>query len=112
MLFSSITFLYYFLPIVLLLYLIVPKILKNAVLLCASLIFYGWGEPKYIVLMVFAILSSYILGLLIDKFRSTMLSKIFVTMSIVSSLGILAYFKYADFAIKCKGFELQLSGEC
>ena len=99
MLFSSITFLYYFLPIVLLLYLIVPKILKNAVLLCASLIFYGWGEPKYIVLMVFAILSSYILGLLIDKFRATMLSKIFVTMSIVSSLGILAYFKYADFFI-------------
>ena len=99
MLFSSITFLYYFLPCVLLLYRIVPKMLKNTVLLLTSLIFYGWGEPKYIVLMVFAILSGYFLGLLIDKFRSSKLSKVFITLSVVSSLGILGYFKYADFFI-------------
>ena len=55
MLFSSIPFLYFFLPAVLILYFLVPKILKNAVLLAASLIFYGWGEPKYVFLMIFTI---------------------------------------------------------
>ena len=99
MLFSSITFLYYFLPCVLLVYFIAPKMLKNTVLLCASLVFYGWGEPKYIVLMIFAILSGYFLGLLIDKFRDTVWSKVFIALSVISSLGILGYFKYADFFI-------------
>ena len=52
MLFSSIPFLYYFLPAVLIVYFAVPKTLKNAVLLLSSLIFYGWGEPKYVILMI------------------------------------------------------------
>ena len=59
MLFSSIPFLYYFLPTVLIVYFLVPKCLKNTVLLVSSLFFYYWGEPKYVILMVFSILAFY-----------------------------------------------------
>ena len=69
MLFSSIPFLFYFLPIVMLLYFLVPFKLKNAVLLLASLVFYAWGEPKYVVLMVFSILLFFFCGLAIGKAR-------------------------------------------
>ncbi len=66
MLFSGIPFLYYFLPVVLILYFAVPQKLKNAVLLLSSLVFYGWGEPKYVVLMVASIIIGYVSGLLIE----------------------------------------------
>ena len=66
MLFSSIPFLYYFLPLVLVLYFLVPTKLKNAVLLMASLIFYGWGEPKFLVMMILSIFAGYIFGLIIE----------------------------------------------
>lgn len=99
MLFSSIPFLYYFLPCVLLLYLIAPKRLKNAVLLLASLVFYAWGEPIYVLLMAASIASGYILGLLIEQFRAKPLGKLFLVVSAAISLGLLAYFKYADFFI-------------
>ena len=69
MLFSSIPFLYYFLPCVLLVYFAAPKKLKNSVLLLASLFFYGWGEPKYLLLMLFSIMQGYVFGLLIEKSR-------------------------------------------
>ena len=69
MVFSSITFLFYFLPITLAIYYIVPNKLKNIVLLIASFIFYFFGEPTYILLMVFSIISTYIFGLLIDKYK-------------------------------------------
>ena len=69
MLFSSIPFLYYFLPIVLILYSITPRVLKNTLLLLASLVFYAWGEPKYVFLMIATVALGYIFGLLIDKFR-------------------------------------------
>lgn len=100
MLFSSIPFLYYFLPAVLLIYFIAPKGLKNAVLLIASLIFYAWGEPKYVLLMAVSILLGYIFGILIEKFSKTGYSKLFLALSAVTSLGFLAYFKYADFFIE------------
>ena len=99
MLFSSIPFLYYFLPCVILLYLIAPKMLKNTVLLLASLVFYAWGEPKYVVLMVVTVLLGYVLGLLIERFRGRWLSKLFLVLSLGFDLGFLAYFKYADFFI-------------
>ncbi len=99
MLFSSIPFLYYFFPIVVLLYLIAPKVLKNSVLLLASLVFYAWGEPRYVVLMVVTILLGYVLGLLIEKYQGQKLSKVFLVLSLVTSLGFLAYFKYVDFFI-------------
>ena len=71
MLFSSISFLYCFLPAVLILYYIAPGILKNAVLLAASLLFYAWGEPIYVALMVLSIAIGYVFGLLLEKFRET-----------------------------------------
>ncbi len=100
MLFSSITFLYYFLPCVLILYFLSPKVLKNTVLLIASLTFYAWGEPKYVILMAVSILCGYICGLLIEKFQGKIGAKIALGASAVISLGFLAYFKYADFFIE------------
>ncbi len=83
----------------LLLYFIVPFKLKNLVLLVASLFFYFYGEPSYTKWMLVAILSSYFHGLLIDKFRGTVWAKVFLWTSVISSIGILGYFKYADFFI-------------
>ena len=99
MIFSSIPFLYYFLPIVLGVYYLMPRPLKNPVLLIASLVFYGWGEPKYVFLMIATVLLGYILGLLIEKFREKPISKLFLVLSVTSSLAALGYFKYADFFI-------------
>ena len=99
MLFSSIPFLYYFLPIVMLIYFAVPKVLKNSVILIFSLAFYAWGEPIYVFLMLGTIAVNYVLGLLIEKFRGRAVSKISLILSLVFSLGTLAYFKYADFFI-------------
>lgn len=100
MLFPSIPFLYYFLPAVILVYFIAPKALKNTVLLIFSLIFYAWGEPKYIFLMIATVMVNYILGILIERYRGKALSKVFVTLSVAATLAVLGYFKYADFIIK------------
>ena len=99
MLFSSVPFLFYFLPAVMIVYFAVPDKFKNAVLLVFSLVFYAWGEPKYVFLMLFSIFSGYIFGLLIDKYRGKKASGIFLVISVIISLGILCYFKYADFFI-------------
>ncbi len=100
MLFSSITFLYYFLPLTLALYFIVPKKFKNFVLLIASLFFYYWGEKVYIIAMVVLSILGYVFGLLIDKFRDSKLSKVFLILSIILPLTTLGIFKYADFFIE------------
>ncbi len=97
MLFSSIPFLYYFLPAVILIYFLSPKVLKNTVLLAFSLLFYGWGEPRYIFLMIATVMANYLLGILIEKFRGRPLSRFFVIFSAVASLAVLGYFKYAGF---------------
>ena len=99
MLFSSVTFLYYFLPAVLILYFLVPRFLKNTVLLISSLIFYGWGEPKLLGLMIFTILMFYGCGLMIGRSETQKGKKFWLTVSIVISIGLLALFKYADFFI-------------
>ena len=99
MLFSSITFLYCFLPCVLLVYFAVPDRMKNLVLLLASLFFYGWGEPKYLVFMLASVTQSYIAALLVERFRGTRIAKLALAVSAVASLGLLAYCKYADFFI-------------
>ncbi len=99
MLFSSISFLYYFLPLVLIFYFIVPFSLKNGVLLLFSLVFYFYGEPVYTFLMLGSALSAYVHGLLIHKYRQTRLGKVFLWSSVGSSLLILGFFKYADFFI-------------
>lgn len=97
MVFSSITFIYYFLPVVLLLYFIVPKKYKNIILLFSSIVFYIYGDISYLLVLVFSCISNYILGLLIDKYRKH--SKIIVGIAIGVNLIILIYFKYTNFLI-------------
>ena len=99
MLFSSIPFLYYFLPAVLIVYFLVPRALKNAVLLVCSLAFYAWGEPRYVILMVATIVLFYSCGLAIEKCQKTSWRKFWLTVSVVVSLTLLGIFKYADFFI-------------
>ena len=99
MLFSSISFLYYFLPAVVLLYFAVPFKFKNTVLLVFSIFFYAWGGIKYAALMVIAIILGYIFGLLIEKFRGQAISKVFLFVSIAAILSFMLYFKYTDFFI-------------
>lgn len=99
MVFSTIPFLYYFLPIVLAVYFLVPNVLKNTVLLIASLVFYAWGEPRYVILMVATILLFYGCGLAIGKARKLRWRKFWLTISVVVSLSLLGIFKYADFFI-------------
>lgn len=101
MLFSSIPFLYWFLPCMVLLYFAAPRGLKNTVLLLSSLFFYGWGEPVYVLWMLLAIVMAYLSGLLIERFRSTLrLARAFLVLSASFSLAMLGYFKYADFFIR------------
>lgn len=100
MLFSSIPFLYYFLPVVLAVYFLVPPRLRNSVLLCSSLLFYGWGEPKYVLLMAVSILSGYGFGLLLEHYRNRPAAKVCCICSVAVSLGFLLYFKYADFFLE------------
>ncbi len=97
MLFSSIPFLFYYLAIVLILYALSPRKLKNGVLLLASLFFYFWGEPKYTLLMLTSITISYIAGILVEKYRGKSLSKVFLWCGVGAGLLFLGYFKYADF---------------
>ena len=98
MVFSSITFLFYFLPIVLVLYYIVPNKCRNIVLLVSSLLFYFYGEPTYGFIMIASIIITYIFGVLMDKYEKY--SKLFLILSICVSVGILIYFKYTNFLIQ------------
>ena len=99
MLFSSITFLYFFIPAMLILYFAVPFKLKNTVLLIFSLFFYAWGGVKYALFMMLAIILGYGFGLLIEKFRGNKLSKLFVTLAVATIISFMLYFKYTDFFI-------------
>jgi len=96
MLFSSLTFLYFFLPAVLLCYFLVPERFKNAVLLLFSLLFYAWGEPKYVFLMVFTIALGWLAGLMMERQRH---KKLWLSLSVGTVLLLLGIFKYADFFI-------------
>ncbi len=99
MIFSSITFIYYFLPIALLVYYIVPKNFKNVVLLLASLIFYLSGEGWYVSLLLFSSVSDYLHSLAIEKCRGRKKAKYILISSIVINIALLGYFKYTDFFI-------------
>ena len=100
MLFSSIPFLYCFLPAVVLVYFLVPRKFKNAVLLAFSLLFYGWGEPKYVFLMMATIAVFYGCGLAIGKAQIQKWKKVWLMTSVVVGIGLLAIFKYADFFVE------------
>ncbi len=99
MLFSSIVFLYAFLPVTLLLYYAVPKQAKNTVLLIASLLFYFYGEQKYTLLLIISSVSDYLHGLYIESHRGTKKAKYALISSIIVNLGMLGIFKYTDFFI-------------
>ncbi len=100
MVFSSIPFLYYFLPAVVLVYFLVPRFLKNTVLLLFSLVFYAWGEPRLVGLMVFTILLFWGCGLAMGRCRKASWRKFWLIVSIVISVGLLGIFKYADFFVE------------
>ena len=93
MLFSSISFLYFFIPAIILLYFAVPFKLKNTVLLIFSLFFYAWGGVKYALFMVIAIILGYVFGLLIEKFREKKISKLFVSLAVAAIISFMLYFK-------------------
>ena len=104
MVFSGITFLYYFLPCVLLLYFLAPAKAKNTVLLMASLFFYAWGESVYILLMLFSIFIGYIAGLLLEKTIQRPIGCITPKVVLTGAVGIFTLlfiiFKYTDFIIE------------
>ena len=97
MIFSSIPFLYYFLPVVLLVYGLTPRVGKNAVLLLFSLVFYGWGEPKYLAVMLVCTALGYGFGLALGRAGRPGVRKVLLAAFVLSSLSFLVYFKYADF---------------
>ena len=99
MVFSSLTFLMLFLPAVLLIYFAVPRQGKNAVLFIFSLLFYAWGEPIYVGLMIFSTVLDYTCGWLVEKYRGTSKQKIGLLISVFTNLSLLFFFKYTDFFI-------------
>ena len=99
MVFSSLIFIYFFLPLVLISYFISPKELRNILLLLASLFFYAWGEPKYVCLMMLSIVLNYILGIVIEKTESPSKRKLWLWLVIACNLAILGYYKYIEFFV-------------
>ena len=98
MIFSSLTFLFVYLPLTLTVYFLAPLKWRNFVLLLVSLFFYGWGEPVYIVIMFLSILIDYTHGLLVEKYRENdKKARWFVAQSVVFNLLLLGFFKYWDF---------------
>ena len=95
MVFSSLVFMFAYLPVTLLAYYLVPRQGRNIFLFIVNLIFYGWGEPKLVLLMVFNIFFNYIGGWLVDKYRANAKKKkLFLILTCVLDIGILAVFKY------------------
>ena len=100
MVFSSLLFLFKFLPVTLAFYYIAPKKLRNLVLLASSLIFYSWGEPKYFPLMISCIIVNYVTALLIERFRGKKpVERLMIWLAVAFDLGALIFFKYSDFFI-------------
>ena len=100
MVFSGIPFLFYFLPLTLVLYFLVPKRLKNGYLLLMSLLFYAWGEPRYVVLMIAAVAVFFGLGLAVEKAATKLWKRIWLIGAVLVGAAMLGVFKYADFAVE------------
>lgn len=99
MLFSSLIFLYVFIPALILMYFLLPQKARNYVLLLFSLVFYAWGEPRYLIFIFVSITIGYLSGLLMEKVQKRGWKKAVMILSVAAILSFLAYFKYADFAI-------------
>lgn len=100
MVFSSVVFLFRFLPLFFVLYYVVPGRMKNVILFLGSLFFYAWGEPVYVLLMLFSTVTDYFHGRMIERFRGTGKAKIFLMSSVIVNLAVLCFFKYADFLVQ------------
>lgn len=103
MIFSSLLFLFRFLPIVLLLYFLVPRPVRNGILLLVSLVFYAWGEPIYVILMIISILTSWLGGLAVDHYQvrgEGKKARISLIISVGLGLSFLGFFKYTDFILE------------
>lgn len=98
--FSSLTFLFLFLPVFFLFFFILPKFTRNTFLLAASLVFYTWGEAEYVLLLLISIIGNYLLGLLIDKTKKKSLKKSVFFLAVIFNLGLLIYFKYTHFVME------------
>lgn len=109
MLFPSIPFLYYFFPLTLLLYIAVPRKYKNALLLCASMVFYAWGEQTLVLVFALSIFLGWLFGILIDKHRGTRGAKLLLVAAVCFNLSLLGYFKYTDFFISSLNTVLGIS---
>ena len=100
MLFSSVTFIFYFLPITFILYYIVPNKFKNSILLVASMIFYAWGGLLYFPLLLVSIIVNYIFGLKIDKYKDNKeKDRRILIYSIIFNISFLGVFKYSNFLV-------------
>lgn len=100
MVFSSVLFLFRFLPVFLICYLVFPGRMKNFILFLGSLVFYAWGEPVYVLLMLFSTLVDYVNGRMIERFRGRREAKRFLIASVIINLFVLCFFKYADFLVQ------------
>lgn len=100
MVFSSVIFLFRFLPVFFILYYAAPGRMKNFILFLGSLFFYAWGEPVYVLLMLFSTVTDYFHGRMIERFRGTGKAKIFLVSSVIVNLAVLCFFKYADFLVQ------------
>ncbi len=97
MVFSSLVFIWIFLPIIFFGYFLIQDNFKNIFLLIGSLVFYAWGEPKYVCLMISSILINYIIGLFIDKYDDK--RKLFLLLGVIVNIGLLGFYKYYNFII-------------
>lgn len=100
MVFSSVIFLFRFLPVFLICYYVFPGRMKNFILFLGSLFFYAWGEPVYVLLMLFSTLVDYFNGRMIERYRGSGKAKIFLVSSVIINLALLGFFKYADFLVQ------------
>lgn len=101
MVFSSLTFLFAFLPITLILYYLVPKKAKNVVILISGLVFYAWGEPIYVLVMILSTFIDYTAGRIIDKYDDRpKIRTACLLVSLIMNIGLLATFKYLGFIIE------------
>lgn len=109
MVFSSLSFLYYFLPIILIAYYVAPKKFRNAVLCVGSLLFYSVGEPRYIFVLLLSIVIDYSLSLVIEKYRHQSYAKVALLTSVIMNLSLLGFFKYVNFVLSALSGILDLS---
>ncbi len=109
MVFSSIEFIFYFLPVVLLVYYLVPKVAKNIVLLIASLVFYAWGAPDFICIFIISMICNFMITNKMHRTTDVKKRKGWLVVSLVLNIGILAYFKYMNFFVDNLNALLQLT---